>query len=226
MDEQLALFPLNTVLFPTMPLPLHIFEDRYKNMINQCIDTNTPFGVVLIKSGKEVGGSAKPHNVGTVAQIKRVENVAEGRMNLLVIGERRFRITEITQEQPILTADVEFLEPEETDPSELPNKIAEIRGLFWRYLNLILTEAPSSEAEKSIPTTPDSLTFMVASSLQIALSEKQLLLETFNCEEIMDKEITMLTNLIQELTKQEKWNDFVSKIAEKRRPPGKEYRHN
>ena len=226
MAEQLALFPLNTVLFPTMPLPLHIFEDRYKKMINQCIYAKTPFGVVLIKSGKEVGGYAKPHNIGTVAQIKRVEKVNEGRMNLLVIGEHRFRITEITQEQPVLTADVEFLKTEKTDASQFPDKIAKIRGLFWHYLNLILTEAPSSAAEKSIPTKPDLLTFMVASSLQIGLSEKQQLLETLNCDELMDKEIALLTNLIQELTKQEKWNDFVSHIAEERRPPGEEYRHN
>ena len=226
MAEQLPLFPLNTILFPTMPLPLHIFEERYKKMINQCIDANAPFGVILIKSGKEVGGSAKPHNIGTVAQIKRVEMINEGRMNLLVIGEHRFRITEITQEQPILTADVDFLKPEKTDASLFPDKISKIRGLFWRYLNLILTEAPSSEAEKSIPTKPDSLTFMVASSLQIGLSEKQKLLETLNCEELMDKEIGMLTNLIQELKKQEKWNDFVTRIAEERRPPEEEYRHN
>ena len=67
--ELLPLFPLNTVLFPNMVLPLHVFEERYKLMINTCLAQDKPFGVVLIYSGTEAGGPAVPHSVGTVARI-------------------------------------------------------------------------------------------------------------------------------------------------------------
>ena len=63
----LRLFPLNTVLFPGMRMPLHIFEERYRIMIRECIEEDAPFGVLLIKAGAEVGSGAVPHDVGTVA---------------------------------------------------------------------------------------------------------------------------------------------------------------
>ena len=66
---ELPIFPLGTVLFPGMPLPLHIFEERYKRMIGRCLDGDRAFGVTLLKSGREVGGPAIPHEVGTIARI-------------------------------------------------------------------------------------------------------------------------------------------------------------
>ncbi|MDP6513158.1 MAG: LON peptidase substrate-binding domain-containing protein, partial [SAR202 cluster bacterium] len=68
-ERILPLFPLNSVLFPGASIPLQIFEDRYKQMLRDCLDADSRFGVVLIKSGREVGGSAEPHATGTVAQI-------------------------------------------------------------------------------------------------------------------------------------------------------------
>ena len=89
----LPLFPLNTVLFPGMPLSLHIFEDRYKRMIGECIDSGNPFGVVLIKRGQEANGPlAEPHEIGCTARIIEVEPLSEGRMNIVVLGQKRFRI--------------------------------------------------------------------------------------------------------------------------------------
>ena len=71
---EMPLFPLkNVVLFPGMMLPLHIFELRYREMINRCIEEKIPFGVLLIEEGQEVGDTAKPHMVGTAARITRVE---------------------------------------------------------------------------------------------------------------------------------------------------------
>ena len=75
----LPLFPLNLVLFPGMPLPLHILEERYRAMIGECRDTEQPFGVVLIKEGLEVGGPADPFMTGTSARIVRVEDMDDGR---------------------------------------------------------------------------------------------------------------------------------------------------
>ena len=88
----LPLFPLNCVLFPNELLPLHIFEERYKAMINNCLDGVPEFGVVLIKSGSEVGGQADPHLVGTVARIRQTQGLDDGRMMIVVVGKQRFHV--------------------------------------------------------------------------------------------------------------------------------------
>src|SRR5512147_2655499 len=90
---ELPLFPLNTVLFPGMPISLHIFEPRYKLMIEQCIQIAQPFGVVLIREGVEaLGPSAEPHQIGCSAQITQVERLEDGRMNIVAVGVERFQI--------------------------------------------------------------------------------------------------------------------------------------
>ena len=72
---RLPLFPLNTVLFPKMPITLHIFEERYKQMIQHCLSEQIPFGVVLIKQGVEVNGSAEPYLVGCTARITHTHHL-------------------------------------------------------------------------------------------------------------------------------------------------------
>ena len=89
---ELPLFPLNVVLFPGMQLPLHIFEERYKAMIGDCLEREEPFGILLIKEGPEVGGPAEPFLVGTSARILRADHLEEGRMNILTRGDRRFQV--------------------------------------------------------------------------------------------------------------------------------------
>ena len=99
---ELRLFPLQTVLFPGMRMPLHIFEERYKVMIRECIEEDAPFGVLLIRSGAEVGGSAIPCNVGTTARISQVEYLDDGRMNIFTMGESRFRVDHLNTERDFL----------------------------------------------------------------------------------------------------------------------------
>src|SRR5438445_505939 len=83
------LFPLQVVLFPGMVLPLRVFEERYKQMIGRCLETNEGFGVVLIREGQEVGEPATPFDVGTLAEIASVERLPGGMMNLVTVGTRR-----------------------------------------------------------------------------------------------------------------------------------------
>jgi len=75
-----------------MELPLHIFEERYKDMIGECLEQDVPFGVVLIKEGLEVGAPADPERIGTSTRILRSEILDQGRMNIVTKGERRFEI--------------------------------------------------------------------------------------------------------------------------------------
>ena len=85
--QELPIFPLNTVLFPGETIPLQIFEDRYKLMINECIEKNTRFGVALIREGKEVGGPAIPYEIGTIARLADHNNLPDGRIHITCIGQ-------------------------------------------------------------------------------------------------------------------------------------------
>jgi uncharacterized protein len=106
--QELALFPLNTVLFPGMPLNLYIFEERYKLMMNQCIESRRPFGVVLIANNKhDTSPNAIPHSIGCTAQITQVQPLGDGKMNISAAGRERFRILSIHQEQPYLVAETQ-----------------------------------------------------------------------------------------------------------------------
>src|SRR5918911_264681 len=111
-------FPLNTVLFPSLPLPLHIFEERYRLMIGTCAVTDREFGVCLIKEGVEVGGPAEPFAIGTVARIAEIERLPDGRMNLLTFGTTRFRILEIVRREPYLIGRVASLERTADQPDD------------------------------------------------------------------------------------------------------------
>src|SRR3990172_4652529 len=107
-------------------MPLHIFEERYKLMIGRCIERRSPFGVVLIRSGEEVGGPAEPHDVGTTARIAQVQRLPDGRLNLVAFGGRRFRILALDTSQPYLQGDVEFLDSEDVAAAEVAAAAARV----------------------------------------------------------------------------------------------------
>src|SRR3977135_3253741 len=111
-ERVLPLFPLEqVVLFPGMALPLRIFEERYKFMIGACQVTDQLFGVLLIRSGREVGVPAQPERVGCTARMVRVDRIPDGRMAILTIGETRFRLLGPARVMPegYLAGDVRLL---------------------------------------------------------------------------------------------------------------------
>jgi Lon protease-like protein len=191
----LPLFPLNTVLFPSMVLPLHIFEERYKLMINTCLAQDKPFGVVLIYSRTEAGESAIPHPVGTVAQIANWEWLPDGRMNILTVGERRFRIIEYADEElPYLVGSVEYWDDQPVDYPDLPALIDDVSHSFIDYLTLImsLADQPLPVSQLQSPADPATLSHHVASNLQIDMNEKQELLEEPSAIARLQRELTLL----------------------------------
>src|SRR4051812_14718174 len=108
---EIPLFPLpNLILFPHIVVPLHIFEERYKPMINSCIDRDEAFGLILLRSGAEGESEDAIHRVGVTAKIIEVERLEDGRMNILTEGERRFRIYRFTQRNPYWKASVDFFD--------------------------------------------------------------------------------------------------------------------
>ena len=172
----LSLFPLNLVLFPGMPLPLHIFEERYKTMIGECRDTQQPFGVVLIKEGLEVGEPAEPFMTGASARIIQVDELDDGRMNILTQGEHRFQVMEITQNAPYLVAHVQYLIEE---PGETPTQLlAEIIEGYSVYLRNIEALSGGWTASAQLPQDPVLLSYALAGSLDIPTMIRQQLLES------------------------------------------------
>jgi Lon protease-like protein len=185
---KLPLFPLHTVFFPGMTLPLHIFEPRYREMINLCVTDRLPFGVVLINSGPEVGGLARPHPVGTYGTISRVERLPDGRMNIEVVGQERFRIRELHHDQSYLTGTVEKYALAAHDESHAQQCVQQLRPWIDRYLKLLGQVADISFDKQEMPANPVALAYFSAIVVQVPMVEKQALLDCPTAEEMLDRE--------------------------------------
>jgi Lon protease-like protein len=173
---EMPLFPLNVVLFPGMALPLHIFEPRYREMINRCLDENLAFGVVLIKEGPEVGGDALPRRVGTAARIVKADRQPDGRMNIQVVGTRRFRIEELNRELPYLTGRVRHFPVTDGDTKLAVERAHKVRPKIMRYVEL-LTKATGVQLELDrLPEDATSLAFLTAITLQVRPEDKHRML--------------------------------------------------
>lgn len=187
--RDLPLFPLHVVLFPGMSLPLHIFEERYRLMIGTCMVTDRTFGVVLIQSGPEVGGRAEVFPVGTTARIEEIVRLPDGRMNLLAIGERRFRILERYPDQPYALAHVRFLEDRpEAVPAAL---IRRVQQRFLRYLRQHGVPAAGGRRIE-LPADPIALSYVVAASLRTPPRDRQRLLELDSPDARLRRELAIL----------------------------------
>jgi len=136
---ELPLFPLHTVLCPGVALPLKVFEERYRVMVKRCLELDEPFGVVLIRDGREVGAAATSiATVGTIAEIREAAKYSDGRYDLLVVGIRRFRIESVAVgRRPYLVAEVTELDEPVGDPDRAVQMTAEVTQRFVRYLALL-----------------------------------------------------------------------------------------
>jgi Lon protease-like protein len=197
---ELPLFPLNTVLFPGATLPLHIFEDRYKEMITQCIEERRPFGVLLIRSGQEVGDLAEPFEIGTTAHIARVDELEEGKMNLLCLGGQRFRTVRMLSNEPYLTGEVEFLETTAAEDETAKELSDDAGSLFAEYVRLYLAISNQWARSLEMPGEPDLLADFIASRLGIDPHMKQRLLEELSARTRLALEVQILGEAIREMT--------------------------
>lgn len=142
---QIPLFPLHTVLAPGIALPLHVFEDRYRIMVRRCLESPSPFGVVLIREGSEVLQSVGPQQlsiaaVGTFAEIREASRYADGRFDVLAVGTSRFVVREVrTDVEPYLVADVEPLpdQPGAGDDATADALAQRVTRRFVDYLRLL-----------------------------------------------------------------------------------------
>ena len=198
---RLRLFPLNTVLFPGAVLNLHIFEDRYRRMIAECLDSGEAFGVVLIREGGETGDpDVAPYDVGTTAEIRDVTPLPAGRYYITTTGGRRFRIARIVDREPFLVADVAFLEDgsdhdEEGRAAELTERLTRE---FREYVELLVAFSGSS-AKIDLPSDPVGASYVVGDALQVADGLKQRLLELQTAEARLAAELGFLRRLLPQL---------------------------
>src|SRR5689334_13779958 len=134
---ELPLFPLHSVLFPGVALPLHIFEGRYRSMVGHCISAGEPFGVVLIRDGLEVGDApVSLAEIGTTAIIRQAGRYPDGRMDIVTVGGRRFRIEELHEDrEPYLVGEVEILDEPIGEREEARRLARKVGSNFMRYLD-------------------------------------------------------------------------------------------
>jgi Lon protease-like protein len=191
MAVQIPLFPLNAVLFPHMPMALHIFEERYRSMMRDCLDEGLTFGVVAIREGREVGPDAEPHPVGTLAQLRDVEQLPDGRYDLVVVGASRFRIDGVSRERPYLTGAVTYLQdaPVSGDAVPLANRVA---AGFREYVTQMRALSHQEQPDIELPDEPELLSYLVAAALRITVPERQRLLEIDSAEERLETCLTVL----------------------------------
>jgi len=137
---EIPLFPLHTVLCPGIVLPLHVFEDRYRALTRHCLETGTPFGVVLIRDGREVGAGRELAlaGVGALVEIREAGRYPDGRYDLLAAATGRFAIDAVVPgREPYLVADVTPLEEEVGDEARAERLAASAVRRFVRYLELM-----------------------------------------------------------------------------------------
>ncbi len=197
---ELPLFPLNSVLFPRATLALHVFEERYKEMIRSCLESDSPFGVLLIRSGSEVADAAEPFEVGTTARIIRVQHLGEGRMNLVCLGQQRFRLSQKVSEDPYIVGEVQPLESMEGEGQEARDLADTVGALFAEYYRLFLAVSNQWSRQIGMPSGPGELADFVAARLSVGLWTKQRLLEELSIRRRLEMELDTLSNTIRDLT--------------------------
>jgi len=139
--KHVPLFLLHTVLFPGASLPLKVFEARYLDMVSDCLKREQPFGVCLIRSGKEVGAAGQPHAVGTLAHIEKWEMPTPGILHILVRGGERFAIRSHATQRQLVSAEVELWAPEPV--LDVPARYASL----VEFLQEIQTQQPDPSSE-------------------------------------------------------------------------------
>jgi Lon protease-like protein len=149
---EIPLFPLRSVLCPGVALPLHIFEERYRLMVDRCIERGEPFGVVLLRNGSEVGPArGQVAAVGTTAAIRRAGTYPDGRLDILTVGQQRFRLEGVDNvSEPYLVGRVSLLD-EPTGPEALvADRAQQVGRRFIEYLELLQPEGADDGPEIEI----------------------------------------------------------------------------
>lgn len=179
---RMPVFPLNVVLVPGLVLPLHIFELRYRELVEELLaqpeTSGREFGIIAVRDGRsvEVDGAQALYDVGVVASLREVEALDDGRYNIMTSGTQRFRLQQLDNSHPLLRAEVELLE----DPAGPEDELlaTTVRREFDRYRTLLgarLLITPAGPVE-DLPVDPGALAYLVTAAMVLPTDERQQLL--------------------------------------------------
>ena len=207
MSETLPLFPLGTVLYPGLLLPLNIFEERYRELVRDLLDGPEPrrFGVIAIRKGRETGvdGISALYPIGCTATVREVAEQDDGRYHLLTVGTQRFRLASLDQSRPYLQGEVDLLEEEVGDEAAAGLAVHAVQRGFHGYVEAL---ASRESVEVTVPELPDEpllLSYLVAASMILDLPVRQDLLAEPDAERRLGAERALLareTTMLRSLT--------------------------
>jgi len=178
MARELPIFPLPIVLFPGAPQPLHIFEPRYRQLLQDCLTGDQRFGIAYVTPDATPGAdpAPSPGDVGCVALIRSNQPLPDGRSNILTVGERRFVLRSwISSTHPYRVAEIEEFDDDPTDAAEVSTLAADVRAGFDRLARALGVLTAREEEEISLPSDPQQLSFRVAALLDLDLAAKRAL---------------------------------------------------
>ena len=203
LGQVLPIFPLpNVVFFPGTVLPLHIFEPRYRAMAADALAGERRIGMVLLRPGWEshYEGCPEPYEIGSVGHIEHSEQLPDGRYNILLNGQQKFRICRFVQDKPYRRAEVEIL-PEALSGAERAGARQRKLSLVQQYKSLLqgLTRSDVSSLDELLSLSLARVINMVAFSLPVSLHEKQALLELGRVVERYDAVVEIIRKQIDDL---------------------------
>ncbi|ERT05690.1 ATP-dependent protease La domain protein [Lyngbya aestuarii BL J] len=188
--RELPLFPLpEVVLFPAIPLPLHIFEFRYRIMINTILESDSRFGVVMFDPTQ-----GKVASVGCCAEIIQHQRLPDDRIKMITLGQQRFRVLEAVREKPYLVGLVEWIEdvPPQHDLKPLATEVEGLLRDVVRLSSKLMDQ--SIKLPEDIPSLPTELSYWVASNLYGVPAEQQALLEMQDTAVRLEREAEILSS--------------------------------
>jgi Lon protease-like protein len=207
MSETLPLFPLGTVLFPGLLLPLHIFEERYRQLVRDLVRQPEPrrFGVVAIREGRETGidGVSALYEIGCTATLRRVSERDDGRFDLVTVGADRFRLTTLDDSKPYLQGEVEFLPENAGDETATGVAVQAAQRAFRGYVDALNARGATQVSIPELPDDPLALSYLVAASIIADLHDRQALLTEPDALRRLTAERTLLsreTSMLRSLT--------------------------
>lgn len=183
MREQLPIFPLNTVMFPGVSVPLHVFEDRYRALVHHLLTIPDKsmrlFGIVAIREGYEVGqhGVHSVHRVGCVVQMTSIEPYEDGRFDIEVIGRQRLRLDRLDTSGDFLVGDVEMLSERTPKGSDAAHEAKRTYDTFEEYRRRLSEMRGGDVLDGDLPRDPEYLSYSLAATCLLTLNERQSLLE-------------------------------------------------
>ncbi|HXH60730.1 MAG TPA: LON peptidase substrate-binding domain-containing protein [Fimbriimonadaceae bacterium] len=192
--EELALFPLDTVVFPYAQLQMRVLEPKYVDLVRYCVQHDKGFGIVLRKESE----GDDPYLVGTEVRIDRTETLGEGEIEVRVRGQRRFRVRRLDYgSKPFLTGLVEqIVELEVEDTPRVDALTYRLRECVEEYIRVEFRHYDVNIQQVELPPDPTALSFIVANLLKLENIEKQRLLETTDTIERLSEIVPLLQRQI------------------------------